>query len=147
MVQYELDGNTFFITNKAYPNANLAQWGTDNGRNMGTYDGHPNFDQLWILREDPNIKGYYTINNFEHVGSRVAKWGAGDGDTGNFDEKPPNPASFGNDDVQQQKQQQQADELWKFDPYGSEENHYTITNYAYPKAKMAKWGVGDGDWG
>jgi len=129
MVQYELEGNTFIISNKAYPYANLAQWGSDNGRNMGTFDGQSNYDQLWILREDLNIKGFYTINNFTHVGSRVAKWGAGDGETGNFDGTHNN------------------DQLWKFEPHGSEENHYTITNYAYPNAKMAKWGAGAGDWG
>lgn len=129
MVQYELEGNTFIISNKVYPYANLAQWGSDNGRNMGTFDGQKNYDQLWILREDPTIKGFYTINNFTHVGSRVAKWGAGDGEVGNF------------------AGQHYTDQLWKFDPHGSEENHYTITSYGYPNAKMAKWGAGDGDWG
>jgi len=129
MVQYELEGNTFIISNKAYPYANLAQFGNDNGRNTGTLDGQPNYDQLWILREDLSIKGFYTINNFSHVDSRVAKWGAGDGETGNFDGTHNN------------------DQLWKFEPHGSEENEYTITNYAYPTAKMAKWGAGDRDWG
>ena len=129
MVQYELEGNTFIISNKVYPYANLAQWGTENNRDMGTFDGQLNFDQLWILREDLNIKGFYTINNFTHVGSRVAKWGAGDGEVGNF------------------AGQHYTDQLWKFDPHGSEENHYTITSYGYPNARMAKWGAGDGDWG
>jgi len=128
MVQYELEGNTFIISNKVYPYANLAQWGSD-GRDMGTIDGQSTYDQLWILREDLKIKGFYTINNFTYVGSRVAKWGAGDRDTGNFEGIHLN------------------DQLWKFEPHGSEENHYTITNYTYPKARMAKWGAGNGDWG
>ena len=33
----ELDGNTFFIYNKVYEHAKLAQWGTG-GRDVGTYE-------------------------------------------------------------------------------------------------------------
>jgi len=128
MVQYELDGNTFVITNMAHKYSVLAQWGDTNARQMGTYDGQQNWDQLWILREDSNSKGYYTINNFFYTGSRVAKWSHKDGDTGNFN---------GN---------RADDQLWKFDQHG-EENCYTITNLAYPKAKLAKWGPGNLDWG
>ena len=128
MVQYELEGNTFIISNKVYPYANLAQWGTENNRDMGTFDGQPNYDQLWILREDPNIKGYYTINNLAHIGYRIGKYDADGHKTIAWNGK------------------HDKDQLWKFSPTG-EANHYEIKNYFYSKTRMAKWGKGDGDWG
>ena len=93
----KLNGNTFFITNKAYPHANLAQWGTD-GRQMGTYELGAKVDQLWQLKEEPNHPESYTINNVKWEGYRIAKWGKGDGDVGVFNGK------------------YYDDQLWKLEP-------------------------------
>ena len=44
----KLNGNTFFIYNKKYEHAKLAQWGTG-GRDVGTYEQAIHADQLWLL--------------------------------------------------------------------------------------------------
>ena len=75
----QLDLNTFVIANKKYPRANLAQWAA-NGYARGTYDVRIHPDQLWLLVENPNHRGFYTINNAKWEGYRLAVWGGGNED-------------------------------------------------------------------
>ena len=44
----ELNGNMFFIYNKKYKHAKLAQWGTG-GRDVCAYEQAIHADQLWLL--------------------------------------------------------------------------------------------------
>ena len=120
-----LDGNTFFIYNKKYEHAKLAQWGTER-RNVGTYEQGIYPDQLWYLKESTNHPGYFYIENVFHGGYRLAKWGKGDRDVGVY-----NGPYF-------------DDQLWKFEPKG---DYYRIYSKHYPHAKITKWGKGNGDWG
>ena len=122
----EFDNKTFFIANKTFYRARLAQWGTD-GRDVGTYEQGYYPDQLWMLKMDPKHPNYYTIENLRNPGYRIAKWGGGDRDVGVY------------------KGQYFENQLWRFNKVGDDE--YRIYNYAYKDAKIGKWGKGDGDWG
>ena len=122
-----LDGNTFFITNKYFNKANLAQWGTG-GRDMGTYEQSVYASQLWVLKEEPMHPGYYYITNAAFFNYRIAKWGSGDEDVGVY-----NGQYYDN-------------QLWKF-VRQEDDDVYMIYNKVYSNAKMAKWGKADGDWG
>lgn len=119
------DGAIFFIINKAYKHAKLAQWGTG-GRDIGTYEQRVYPDQLWRLEAEPEHPGYYYICNVQNDGYRIGKWGGDDQAVGNY-----NGQYF-------------DDQLWKFEKYG---DFYRIFNYKYEDAKIAKWGKGDSDWG
>lgn len=120
-----MGGNTFFIYNKEYYHAKLAQWGTG-GRDVGTYEQWVNPDQLWYLEESSRYPGYYYIRNAEYVRYRLAKWGEGDSQVGVYNGQYHN------------------DQLWRFQQEGS---YYRIYNKEYPSAKIAKWGKADGAWG
>ncbi|XP_044166257.1 uncharacterized protein LOC122950247 [Acropora millepora] len=119
------DGAIFFIINKAYKHAKLAQWGTG-ARYLGTYEQRVHPDQLWRLEAEPEHPGYYYICNVQNNGYRIGKWGRDDQAVGNY-----NGQYF-------------DDQLWKFEKYG---DFYRIFNYKYEDAKIAKWGKGDSDWG
>ena len=93
------DGAIFFIINKAYRHAKLAQWGTG-GRDIGTYEQRVYPDQLWRLEAEPQHPGYYYICNVQNNGYRIAKWGKDDQAVGNY-----NVQYF-------------DDQLWKFEKYG-----------------------------
>ena len=121
----DMDGAIFYIINKVYSHARLAQWGTG-GRDIGTYEQKVYPDQLWRLEAEPKHPGYYYICNVHNDGYRIGKWGGGDGEVGNY-----NGQYF-------------DDQLWKFEKSGQ---FYRIFNYKYKDAKMAKWGKGDGYWG
>lgn len=121
----DLDGAIFYIINKVYSHARLAQWGTS-GRDIGTYEQKVYPDQLWRLQAEPKHPGYYYICNVHNDGYRIGKWGGGDEEVGNY-----NGQYF-------------DDQLWKFEKSG---HFYRIFNYKYKDAKMAKWGKGDGQWG
>ena len=120
-----LDGNTFFIYNKVYEHAKIAQWGTS-GRDVGTYEQKVCPDQLWLIEESSKYPGYYYIKNAKHDGYRLAKWGSGDRKAGVYNG------------------QYNEDQLWRFQQEG---DYYRIYNKKYSSAKIAKWGKGDGDWG
>ena len=121
----DLGGAIFFIINKAYSHAKLAQWGT-RGRDIGTYEQKVYPDQLWRLEAEPEHPGYYYICNVHNDGYRIGKWGGDDQAVGNC-----NGQYF-------------DDQLWKFEKFG---DFYRIFNYKYKDAKIAKWGKGDGAWG
>jgi hypothetical protein len=120
------DGNTFIITNKSYPHANLAQWG-NGGRDMGTYEQKIYPSQLWLLEAHPTYADYFYIKNCGKEGYRIGKWGGGDEEVGAYNG------------------QYYDDQLWKFVDAG--DGYYRIHNKKYPSAKMAKWGKKDDDWG
>lgn len=122
----QLDKNTVFIYNRKYSHAKLAQWTTDSGRKVCTYEQRINPDQLWCLEESTDYEGYYYVNNAAHQGYRLAKWGSGDEEVGAF-----NGQYF-------------DDQLWKFQKEG---DYYRIYNKKYSNAKLAKWGKDDGAWG
>ena len=69
-----LDGNTFFIYNKQYEHAKLAQWGTKR-RDVGTYEQRIYPDQLWYLKESTNYPGYLYIENCFSRGISFGKVG------------------------------------------------------------------------
>ena len=77
------DGAIFFIINKAYKHAKLAQWGTG-GRDIGTYEQRVYPDQLWRLEAEPEHPGYYYICNVQNDGYRIGKWGGDDQAVGNI---------------------------------------------------------------
>ena len=112
----ELNGNTFFIYNKKYEHAKLAQWGTG-GRDVGTYEQAINPDQLWLLEENSSKPGYYYIKNAKHEGYRLAKWGSGDGQTGVYNG------------------QYHYDQLWRFQKEG-DLIYYRIYNRKYSSANL-----------
>ena len=120
-----LDKNTFFIYNKRYNHAKIAQWGKGHG-DVGTYEQTLNPDQLWFLEQSSRYPGYYYIKNAEYTGYRLAKFGRGDGDTIVYDG------------------QYYDDQLWRFQKRG---NYYYIYNKVYSNARLAKWGKGDGEFG
>ena len=121
----DLDGAIFYIINKVYSHARLAQLGTGR-RDIGTYEQKVYPDQLWRLQAEPKLPGYYYICNVDHDGYGIEKWGGGDKEVGNY-----NGQYF-------------EDQLWKFEKSGQ---FYRIFNYKYKDAKMAKFGKGDRDWG
>ena len=117
-----LNGNTFFIFNKKYEHAKIAQWGTG-GREVGTFEQAVYPDQLWILEESSQA-GYYYIKNAYHEGYRLAKWGKGDQEFGVY-----NGQYF-------------EDQLWRFQKEG---DYYRIYNKRYPSSRITKTGKGDRD--
>ena len=58
-----IDGNTYFITNRKYYYAKLTQWGTKS-RDVGTLEDFY-ASQIWELKEDRYLKGWYYIVNGE----------------------------------------------------------------------------------
>ena len=116
--------NSYFIINKEYPMARIAQ-STANDGDVFTYENQIYPDQLWQLRESDTVPGYYYIANVVHTPYRLAK----------YDDS---------DSVIVYSGQYQNDQLWKFDKEG---DYYRIFNYAYSSAKLAKWGKGDRDFG
>ena len=121
----ELNGNTFFIYNKKYEHAKLAQWGTSS-RDVGTHEQAIYPNQLWLLNESESNPGYYYIKNAEHNGYRLAKWASGDQKTGVYNG------------------QYYDDQLWRFQKEGE---YYRIYNKKYSSAKITKWGKEDSKWG
>lgn len=121
----DLDGAIFYIINKVYSHARLAQYGPGS-RDIGTYEQKVYPDQLWRLQAEPKHPGYYYICNVHNDGYRIGKWGRGDDEVGNY-----NGQYF-------------DDQLWKFEKSG---DFYRIFNYKYKDAKMAKYGKGDDQWG
>ena len=121
----DLDGAIFFIINKVYSHAKLAQWGTG-GRDIGTYEQRVYSDQLWRLEAEPQHPGYYYICNVQNDGYRIAKWGRDNGAVGNYNGK------------------YLDDQLWKFEVCG---DFYRIFNYKYKDAKITKFGRADDNWG
>lgn len=118
-----LNGNTFFITNKAYPHANLVVFSNNKLR---TYEEGIYSDQLWELKEHPDKKGFYYVENVLRKGYRLAKWGAGNRAMGVF------------------KGHKYNDQLWKFVKEG---NYYRIYNHSYSNAKLTKFGKKNHDLG
>ena len=121
----KLDRNTFFIFNKVYNRAKIAQWGT-RGRDVGTYEQGTYADQLWYLEQSSRYPGYYYIRNAYRQGYRLAKWGRGDSAMGVYNG------------------QYYDDQLWRFQREGA---YYRIYNKVYSSAKIAKWGKSDGAFG
>ena len=70
MLFFKTDAEFFFIMNKAYKHAKLAQWGTAD-RDIGTHE----------QKEHP---GYYSICNVKNNGYRIGKWGGDDQTVGNY---------------------------------------------------------------
>lgn len=123
----KLNNNTFIIYNKYWYHAKLDQWGTKNGRSMGTTELDINPDQFWILEKDERHSDYFYIKNANHRGYRIGKWSNKNEDTGIY------------------KGQYATDQLWRFERI--EDDYYKIYNYKYKQAKMAKWSKKNGDWG
>lgn len=117
----------YFIRNRKYPHARLAQWGYSS-RSVGTYENWINKDQLWVIKES-RYSSYCgrTISNLEHTGYRLAKWSRGDRDTGVYNG------------------QYYSDQTWLF--YPSSNGYYYISNYKYKNCRLGKWGKSDGDFG
>jgi hypothetical protein len=131
----QINGLTFFIRNQDVWPANIAQWGTDNGNDCGTYEEAIYPDQLWMFLEDEFNPGYYNIMNVYHSSPpwRLAKWGEGNTDTG----------VYAGDYYE--------DQLWSFvnvsESATGEGMMYNIYNKAYPQCKLTQWGQADSDWG
>ncbi|XP_063960824.1 uncharacterized protein LOC135155505 [Lytechinus pictus] len=118
-----LDGVIFFIVNKKYNHAKLAQSGKNDG-DIGTYELRRNIDQLWRLEADPGRPQRYYINNVKHDGFRLAKYGRGDSCICCYNKN------------------YNIDQLWHFVKHG---DYFRIYNVKHPEAKLAKYGKRDSD--
>ena len=103
---YNRCGAIFFIINKAYKHAKLAQWGTGD-RDIGIDEQKVHPDQLWTLEAEPEHPGYYYICNVQNNEYRIGKWGGDDQAVSNYNG------------------QYLGDQLWKFEKYG---DFYRIFN-------------------
>jgi hypothetical protein len=130
-----IGNRTYFIESRAYPHARVAQWGTDNGNDCGTYEIEVYSNQLWLMKESPTKPGWYYIYNADEDQKdwRLAKWSAGNTDTGVYEGD------------------YYDDQLWSFTNVTMTNTtmgeYYQINNFLYPQCFMSKWGEEDSDWG
>lgn len=110
-----IDGNSFFIYNKHYSKAKLAQYNTQ----LITFEPHLAADQIWIFEQK---HGCYYIKNAYHDGYRLAKYGREDSKVTVY-----NGNYYNN-------------QLWRLQKEG---NYYRIYNQVYSRARLAKWGSRD----
>merc|ERR1711988_376891 len=115
----------YFIVNKHYPYARLAQWGEDK-RECGTYEIEVFPDQLWKIEESEKVSNGYHIKNLHHPNFRLTKFKKGDKDVGVYNG------------------QYHADQVWTFKKEGE---YYRIINHYWKGHKLAKFGKDDDEWG
>merc|ERR1712241_774521 len=113
------DNNMFFIYNRVYHNARLAQWGT-NEIDIGTHEHGIYEDQLWLLKPHPRKKGCYYMANGVHQNYRIV------------DHRDRNLIVFSGNHYD--------DQLFRFEPVGK---YYYIKSCLYKNDRLAKFGHGN----
>merc|ERR1712048_1048283 len=116
----------YFLVNKHYPYARLAQWGTGKWE-VGTYEIDVHLDQLWKIEESETVACGYYIKNLAHETYRLTQFKGS-----KWDQK--------RDDVGNYAGQYYADQIWKFKKEGE---YYRIYNHEHKNNKLTKWGKDD----
>ena len=106
----EIQEGAYYLVNKFYPYARLAQWGTESQRDCGTYEIEVFPDQLWKIEKSKTVHNGYLIYNLYRKNWRLTKWGSSQTDVGCY-----NGQYF-------------ADQVWTFEKEG---DYYRIYNNHY----------------
>jgi len=131
-----IHGNTFFIYNKKWRHAKLAQWGGSD-TSICTWEGKPKPDQLWVFRRDEIKKDYFFIENAKYEDSRLFFYG----------HKPKYYSHYYlYQDVRVTRGHHDDNQLWKLVPQrGRRGDYFKIINYTDDSLKLRKKGRGDDD--